>query len=293
MSATIAEETGVSLEISHFKTNNSNAEKEMDFALGRIEKANKDGLNVSFDFFPYNFSASVLYTILPEWVTEGGKRRVLDRLKNHEVQRIVAEDLRAQNINFDNIIIATANVTKNYIGRSIKTIAEREGIIPEEMTIHLLIANDDKVIAFFRNYPEYNLKNQARSPHSVFVSDGFGVSREVFKEGVLVHPRCYSAFTKFIEDFVVNEKIISLEDAIAKMTSVPAKKVGIPSRGLLEEGYYADMVLLKLEEIKNRASIENPFISPEGVEYVFVNGKMAVSQGKYTGAMSGEMLRKK
>jgi N-acyl-D-amino-acid deacylase len=288
----IMEGSEASFEISHLKAHGAHAAEYLDFALGKIGAINKAGGRVNFDVFPYDFSASVLYTVLPEWVTEGGKKNVLERLRKPEIQKIVKEDLRERNIEYDDIIIASAHVTKNYVGKSILDIAEREGMQPEDALIQILIANDDKVIAFFKYYLSANIEKLITHPNAIITSDGFGVGKEVFKEGVLVHPRCFGAFPRAIEEYVINKKILSIEGAIRKMTGLPAEKYGIRQRGFIREGYYADMVLIDLGAAGSKASIEDPFIAPSGIECVLVNGVVAVEKNVYTGALAGRVVTK-
>jgi len=288
----IIQESGASFEISHLKAHGAHAAEYLDFALGKIEAINKAGGQVNFDVFPYDFSASVLYTVLPEWVTAGGKKNVLERLRKPEIQKIVKEDLRERNIEYDDIIIASAHVTKNYVGKSILDIAEREGMRPEDALIHILIANDDKVIAFFKYFLSGNIEKLIKHPNAIITSDGFGAGKEVFKEGVLVHPRCFGAFPKALEEYVVNSKVLSVENAVKKMTGLPAEKYGIKQRGYIREGYYADMVLIDLAAVGSKANIQDPFVAPTGIECVLVNGTVAVEKNIYTGALAGRMITK-
>lgn len=287
----LAAETQVSLQISHFKVMGEKNWPLADEALQKIEEAQKSGIDVNFDVYPYTETGSVLYIYLPTWAAEGGKGMLLRRLKEkHFREKIIAEMKEGAQYHYENAIVAISSLDKSLPERQISKIAEARGISVEEVIVDLLIASDGRVVTLIDCLDEENVKKAIRHPLSIIASDGAGYDLSHKETGELVHPRCFGTFPKVLGKYVREEKLLTLEEAIQKMTSMPARKAGIQERGVLQKGYKADIVVFDPEKIAGKATAENPYQYSEGISEVLVNGKLVLEKGTMTGEMAGEFI---
>lgn len=287
----IAERTSTGVEITHLKTSNTN---EIQFfeALKYIEDAHARGININFDFYPYAYSWKVMYTLLPGWMIRGKREDMLGRLSNKELYQKVVKDLQKNNIDFSKIVIAYAPHNKTFSGKNIAQMAERRGITPEEAFVDAFIGVNAQALLFDFRKSEKALNAMARHPLSIVSSGAGGYSTDYAREGHLVHPRSFGSFPHYLEVYVKNLKTIPLENAIQKMTSIPALKIGITDRGFIDEGLKADLVIMDLKNIKDRSTPKNPFSYPDGIEHVIINGKHVVENAHYSRETHGEFLTK-
>ncbi|OGI25429.1 MAG: hypothetical protein A3J76_04050 [Candidatus Moranbacteria bacterium RBG_13_45_13] len=287
----LAKQTGVSMQISHFKVMGEKNWNLADQALQKIEGAQKAGADVNFDVYPYTQTGSVLYVYLPSWAAEGGKGMLLRRLKEKHLRKKIIEGMReGKEYHYENAIIASSLHAKNPAERNISRIAEIRGVSVEEVIADLLLASDGRVLTLLECLSEDNVKKNISHSLSIVASDGAGYDSAYASSGELVHPRCFGTFPRVLGKYVREEKLLALEDAIKKMTSMPAKKAGMKDRGVLQKGYKADIVVFDQEKIRDLATIENPFQYSEGVSDVIVNGKLVLEGGKMTGEMAGEFI---
>jgi N-acyl-D-aspartate/D-glutamate deacylase len=289
----IGRDTGVSIEISHFKAVGRKYWPDMERALKMIDIANEEGVNIDFDIYPYDATGSVLYIILPDWVSEGGRKKMISRLKDEDLREKIIREMQGMEYDYENIIISICPRMKEVVGKSICEIAKRQELSPEECAIELLISANGHVIVFDKGIlSEKNIENEIRSPHCMIASADAAYNTEYARTGELVHPRCFGSFARVLGKYVRERKIISLEEAVNKMTLRPAQKIGLKKRGLLQNNYYADIVIFDEEEIEDKADLFNPYQYSKGVEYVIVNGKVVVDQGEHTGELAGKVLTK-
>ena len=291
---TIAKKAKVSTEISHLKAMGKKNWHSFPKALEMIEKAKKQGMNINFDIYPYTTTGSVLYILLPDWVAEGGKRMLLKRLKDPVIRKkLIKEMQETQPYEYDKVVIAISPTDKTFIGKKITEIAQSQGVSVEEAIINMLIASEGRVITFFQTLNEDNVKLGLKHPLSFVASDGSGYNINYYRErGELVHPRCFGTFPRVLGKYVREKNLMSWEKAIYKMTAGPARKIGLKKRGLLKKNNFADITIFNPKTIIDRATFENPFQYPQGVEYVFINGKIVVDKGKCTGELAGKVLKK-
>lgn len=286
----IASKNDIPLEISHFKVPD---DVSVDDILHKIDKNKNKGINVNFDFYPYTRSWAPLYLYLPDWLIQGGKDHLLKRLKDVDNKVYIVNELKEIGYNFKNFIITFASNNKILAGKKIEDIALNQGISVEEAVIDLLISNKADIICFSNKklVKPYNLFKQIKNEHSIVASDGVAYDVDDKKNEQLVHPRCFDTFPKFIKEFVLDKKIIEIEEAIRKITYMPAKKAGLNKRGLVEAGYFADLVLLNPGNIDNKSTYENPYQYPEGVQAVIVNGKIALKEKDQSDELFGKVLK--
>jgi len=290
--AEIALKTGVNLEISHLKAVGKKSWHLFSRALEIIKEAKDKGADINFDVYPYNSSGPVLYTLLPEWVTEGGREKLLKLLREKQVRNRVISEMKRNYLNYSQMIVASSPLSKLLVQKSIAEIAKTRDMAPEEVVIDLVLASEDQCTVIAKLQGEKNVEMALVNPLSIISSDGIGYSPEEAKSGNLVHPRCFGAFPRFLSYHVKKKELVSLPEAIFKMTGQPAKKLGLAKRGSIKEGFKADMVLLDWDKIADTATLERPYQYPEGIDYVLVNGKIVVENGKMVpGVRPGEILK--
>ena len=290
----IARSTNAKVHIAHFKAIGRKAWSDLPKALAIIQKAREEEkLDITVDFFPYLRTGSLLYTMLPEWLLEGGKERIIGMLTDQSKRASIIESIDRMTLHFDNITIAEARRDKHSIGKTIAQIAESSGLSPEETFIQLLIVNDLVVTIFGKTLSSRNLVAIAKQPYSMFGSDGVGQdNKATTRRNDLTHPRSYGAVPRFLNRLSKENSILSWEDTVKKLTSQPATRIGLEkTRGLLKKGYFADILVFDPETIKDNATYSDPYQAPTGIDYVFINGHCAIEKGKATGAFAGKVLR--
>lgn len=287
-----AKEAGVRLSISHLKIMGEKNWPLMDKVLAKIREAKNDGLDICFDIFPYTATGSVLYTFLPEWVSRGGRKMMISRLKDPETKQKVIEEMIADSIDYAKIIVAVYSLGRTLTRRIVADIAHSQCKTPEETVIDLLIASNGRIITITEALSEENLEKSIQHSLSMISSNGSGYNIEHKETGELVHPRDFGSFPKILSNYVKKKRIISWEEAINKMTGRPAEKFGIKKRGFIKIGNYADMVVFDPASINDMATINKPYQYPVGINYVLVNGKVALENGLITGERAGKVLKK-
>ncbi|MDP2638672.1 MAG: amidohydrolase family protein [Candidatus Azambacteria bacterium] len=285
----IAKKTQASVEISHFKAIGKNNWPIFYKGLEEIEKASEN-LDINFDIYPYTSTATVFYTLLPDWVAVGGRKKLVENLKNKDFKEKIINELRKKEGDFEGIIIASGNIDKIFIGKTIGAIAENQGKSVTEAIINLLIAAEGKLIIFWPALSEENFISALKSPLSIIASDGAAYNTEDAKKGTLAHPRSFGCFSRIISKYVRAKNIIVLEEAIKKMTALPALKAGLTYRGAIAPFYFADINVFNLELIEDTANFENPFQYARGMHAVIVNGRVALINGQIENKNLGQIL---
>lgn len=288
----IAEKSGAKLHISHLKVMGEKNWNLMDEAFFLIGKARERGVDVTFDVFPYTNTGTVLYTLLPQWVSDGGKKMMINRLKDPMIRAKVIEEMKKSEFDYSKIEIAISALNKTLAKRRIQDIAESQEKSIEETVLDILVASEGHVITSMNVLGQENVEKSIANPFSMIATNGAGYNLDHAKSGEEVHPRSFGAFPKVLSKYVLGKRILGWEEAIRKMTSLPAEKFGIKKRGKLAEGYFADIAVINREEIEDLATVENPYRYSRGIEFVLVNGKLSLSEGRYTGIRNGEIIRK-
>ena len=287
----ISRETRCRVIISHFKAVGRKAWPHFKQALGMIERANAENAAVSFDISPYGRTGSMLYLFLPAWAREGGFSKILERIADPKTHLHLIAALKKQTIRANRYVVMNSAVS-TVNGKTIAEIASRAGQSPEETILELLLANRGRVTVFGKTLSFRNLTLGVAHPLGIIASDGNGVSPALGKSGRLVHPRSTGCFPHFLHKFVREQQLLSWEEGIRKITSLPAEIVGFKERGRIEKGYHADLVIFDPETIRDRSSYQNPYVHPVGIEAVIVNGKLAIENGQLTGIAAGQVLKK-
>jgi N-acyl-D-amino-acid deacylase len=288
----IARESGVKLQISHLKVMGEKNWPKMSAVLELIGKAKEDGIDVTFDVYPYTATGSVLYSFLPVWVSEGGKKIMLHRLKDPVLRAKVIDEMRESEFDYSKIEIAISPLNKTLARHSISEIARSQEKSVEETVIDILIASEGMVVTSMEVLSEENVRQALTHPLSIVATNGSGYNVFHAKTGERVHPRNFGSFIKVLEKYVKKERLLSWEDAIHKMTGAPATKFGLKKRGALKKGYFADIVMLDLDKLKSPATIENPYQYSKGVELVMIGGEIVLSDGVYNGNRNGRVIKR-
>lgn len=287
----IGREADAAIVISHFKVIGKKSWHTAQKSLDLIEYARSTGVAISFDASPYRTTGSPLYLLLPVWARVGGLKNLFRRIDNMQDRRKIIEDLRLRTLHYDSITVLSA-LQRSIVGRSIADIAVSINLPPEEAMLEIIRGNEGRVAIVGRTISSKNTDAAIRHGAGMIASDGIGMPQDAVKTGNLTHPRSFGAFPHFWHRFVTDRALLSPEEAIAKMTSRPASAVGIQNRGTIARGSFADIAVFDPRLFRDRATYQNPFRYPAGMEWVIVNGKIAVSQGQLTGARAGQVLRR-
>lgn len=287
----IGRETGVAVIISHFKVIGRKSWHHAEKALELISGARSTGANIWFDVSPYRTTGSPLHLLVPVWARRGGLADLFQRLESQTERKRIVEALAAGTLHYDRLLVISAK-HPSLAGKTVAKIAEGMGMPPEEALLEIVRGNEGRVAIIGRTLSAKNTARAVKDPNSLIASDGYGLSQEAISGGNLVHPRCFGAFPHFWHKFVADTQSLKPEQAIVKITGGPATMLGLAGRGVIKKGNFADIVVFDPRLIRDRATYQNPYRYAAGIEYVIVNGKLAVKQSGYTGERAGQVLRK-
>ena len=289
----IGRRSGVRVEISHLKALGPTVWGKGPELLALITRARGEGLDVAADAYPYAASGTSLTgALIPRWAQEGGRTGLLEKLADPESRRrllgAVAENL-ARRGGPERLNVALFPQRPELEGRNLGEVAEALGVAPEEAVLNLLASADLPLVSFVMD--ERDVETILAAPFISIVSDGYALSAEGVLASGKPHPRSFGTFPRALS--LTREKgLFSLEEAVRKMTALPASRLGLVGRGLLKEGFWADLVIFDEKEVRDRATFSHPQQYPSGMHYVLVNGEVVVEGGQHTGRRSGQVLRK-
>lgn len=299
----IAREAKIPAEIYHLKAAGRANWPKLDEAIRRIEAARAQGLRITANMYPYTAGATGLDAAMPPWVQEGGHRAWIERLKNPAIRQRVTREMRTPTDRWENLYLMAGSpenvllvgfkneALKPLTGKTLAEVARLRGRSPEDTIIDLVIEDDSRVGAVYFLMSEENVRKQIALPWMSFGSD----AESLAPEGVFLkanpHPRAYGTFARVLGRYVREEKIIPLEEAIRRMTSLPAENLKLDRRGRLKVGYFADVVVFDPAKIQDHATYERPHQYATGVIHVFVNGVPVLRNGEHTGATPGRVVR--
>lgn len=289
---TVAQKTRVPLHISHLKAVGRQNWHLMDEVFNLIEAATLSNLDVSFDVYPYTVTGSVLYTFLPTWITENGRKLMLARLKDDKVRATVIQEMQKNGMDYSSMTISVSSLGAMLTRHKVSEIATLHGKSPEAIVVELLMASEGRAIVSIESLSEKNVLKAIQHPFSIISSNGSGYSEEHATTGDKVHPRNFGTFPRIFAEYVKRQQALSWEEAIYKMTGKPAKKFGLAGRGMLALGGVADITIFDPGKIADRATLENPYQYAVGVEWLLVNGALAIENGHLTGKRAGQVYRR-
>ncbi len=286
---TAAEQARANVKISHLKIRHRDNWPLLPEVLAEIEGAWHRGTNIHFDVYPYTSTWQPIYTYLPTWATMGGRLHLLELLRDPEQQSKILTALNTSDANIANLIIASTSAKLMVTGKKISKIAADFGHTSEETLLHLIENGGSEILVFDESLDENVVNQFCNHSLSFIATNGGGYSTNDTSK--LVHPRCFGTAAKFIHQTHQFQKL-TLQEAIRKLTSGPAKKAGISDRGVIAVDAKADLVLFDEEKINSTASLHNPYRYAQGISHVWVNGQKAVLSGAVTGTKAGVFLTK-
>lgn len=271
--------------------------------LARLDAARRAGVDITANIYTYTAGATGLYATMPPWVQEGGHDAWVARLKDPKIRKRVIAEMRAPAKGWENLLQLAGGAEnvlligfrndklKPLTGKTLAEVAKARGASPEDAIIDLVIEDDSRVDTAFFLISEDNIRRNIRWPHLMFGSDEGAYAPEGVFLKSNAHPRAYGTFARLLGKYVREEKIIPLEEAIRRLTSLSADSLRIKERGRLVPGYYADIVVFDPATIGDKATYDAPHQLAAGVETVFVNGVLTVSGAEHTGAKAGRVVR--
>jgi len=300
---TISRDSGAPAEIYHFKQAGKPNWDKLDAAIAKVEAARAGGQRISANMYTYTAGATGLDATMPPWVQSGGLEAWEKRLRDPEVRARLLKEMRTPSNDWENLLLLSGSPDnlllvsfknpklKPLTGKTLAQVAKMRGKSPEETAMDLVVEDDSRVGTVYFIMNEDNLKREVALPWMSFGSDEASPA----PEGVFLksqsHPRAYGNVARLLGHYVRDEHAITLQDAIRRLTSLPASHIGVKQRGSLKSGYYADVVVFDPETIEDHATFEKPDQLATGVDDVFINGVQVLKNGRHTGAKPGRFVR--
>jgi len=299
-----ARAANVPAEIYHLKAAGRANWHLMDSVFARIENARATGLKITADMYTYTAAATGLDAAMPPWVQEGGFDAWSGRLRDPAVRRRVAREMSEAPKGWENLYHAAGSADrlllvgfrtdslKYLTGKTLAEVASARGVTPEVAAMDLVVQDNSRVDVVYFLMSEENVRAQVQRPWMSFGSDAASVAPEGVFLGSQPHPRTYGNFARLLGKYVRDERLISLHEAVRRLTGLPAATLGLDRRGLLRAGYFADVVVFDPASIMDHATFERPHQYATGVRHVFVNGAHTLKDGEHTGAKGGRAVRR-
>lgn len=289
----IGKETGCKVNISHLKAMGVKNWHQVDQMFIKISQAQSEGVDITADQYPYNASSTILGILVPKWANDGGADKMCERILSAETRANVLEGIEeAMNGRGgpDRIVIASSAVEYDppIGGKSITEVSRQFHLSPVETIAKLLVDNDNVIKAVYLSMADEDVEAILSHPEMMVGSDGL-LNLEHPEHS---HPRAFGTFPRVLGYYVREKKILTLEAAIRKMTSLPAMRIGLSDRGLLKSGYIADLTVFDPEKIIDKATFINADQRPEGIVHIIMNGEWILREGRFTGKYTGKILRK-
>ncbi len=299
---TIARQAGIGAEIYHLKAAGKLNWGKLDAVIAKINRARAEGLRVTADMYTYPAGATGLDAAMPPWVQEGGLKAWIARLKDPAIRERVAREMSVATDKWENLYEAAgpegillvgfkSDALKPLTGKTLTQVAAMRAKSPQETAMDLVIEDDSRVGTIYFLMSEENIRKQIKLPWVSFGSDAESPAPEGPFLKSNTHPRAYGNVARLLGKYVRDEKLIPPEEAIRRLTSLPATNLKIQQRGLLKPGYFADVVIFDPAKIQDHATFEKPHQYSTGVVHVFVNGTQVLKDGEHTGAKPGRVVR--
>jgi N-acyl-D-amino-acid deacylase len=299
---TIAREAEIRAEIYHLKAAGEANWGKLEGVVDRVEEARREALTVTADMYTYTAGATGLNGAMPPWVQEGGFEAWRSRLSNPDVRARVEQEMTTDTDEWENMFLLAgpdnmrllafrSDRLRPLTGLTLLEVAEQRGTSPAQTAMDLVVEDGSRVSTAYFTISEENLRRELRLPWVSFCSDSAApTAGGVFRQWS-THPRAYGSFARLLGKYVREEQVLSLEEAIHRLTALPASNLRLADRGLVEQGYYADLVVFDPDRIEDHATFDEPHRYATGVSDVVVNGTLALRDGEPTGALPGRVVR--
>src|SRR6266850_1304471 len=299
----ISREAKIPAEFYHVKAAGKSNWNKLDQLLEKIEAARAQGQHITADMYTYIAAGTGLDATMPPWVQEGGLKEWIKRLKDPATRQRVKNEIDTPTEQWENLFLAAGSPEnillvgfkneklKPLTGKTLAAVAKMRGTSPEETAMDLVIEDDSRVDTIYFLMSEENLRKEVKTPWISFGSDEASPTPEGVFLKAHPHPRAYGTFSRLLAKYVRDEKLIPLEAAIRRLSSLPAENLELERRGALKPGYFADIVIFDPAKISDHATFENPHQYATGVQDVFVNGVQVLHDGEHTGAKPGQVVR--
>lgn len=299
----IANKANVPAEIYHLKAAGKSNWGKMDRVIAKIDSAQKAGLKISADMYTYVAGATGLDAAMPTWAQEGGYGEWVKRLQDPATRKRVIAEMKTDAQDWENLYYAAgsaeklllvgfrADSLKKFTGKTLAEVAKIRGKSPEETACDLVIQDGSRVGTVYFLMSEDNVKKQIKLPYVSFGSDAGALAAEGDFLKSSTHPRAYGNFVRLLGKYVRDEKVISLEEAIRRLSALPCENLKIQKRGKLAPGYFADLVVFDPKTIGDKATFDQPHQYASGVNHVFVNGIQVLKDGEPTGKPAGRFVK--
>lgn len=298
----ISREASLPAEIYHLKAAGQANWPKMDQVIAKVEEARKAGVKITADMYTYPAGATGLDAAMPPWVLDGGYEAAYKRLRDPESRKKIAQAIRTGGTDWENLYLAAGSpdrvilvefkneALKPLTGKTLSEVARLRGEDPVDTIMNLVLEDQSRVGTVYFMMSEDNLRKQITLPWVSFGSDAASMSPEPPFTKSSAHPRAYGNFARLLGRYVREEKVIPLEEAVRRLTGLPATNLELDRRGFLREGMFADVVVFDPASIADRATFEKPHQFAVGMKHVFVNGGQVLKDGEHTGARPGRAL---
>jgi N-acyl-D-amino-acid deacylase len=298
----IARQSGAPAEIYHLKAGGKSNWPKLDEVIAKVTSARKSGVRITADMYTYTAGGTGLDAAMPPWVREGGLEAWTQRMQSPEVRARVAKEMDDPHAGYENLYLKAgpdgmilaafkSEKLKPLTGKSLTEVANMRHESPEDTAMDLVIEDGSRVGVIYFVMSEDNVRKESMLPWMSFGSDGEAPSPEGIFLKSSAHPRAYGNFARLLAKYVRTDKAVTLQDAIHRLTALPAANLSLKDRGLLKEGYLADIVVFDPNKIQDHSTYVKPHQLASGVKDVIVNGQLALSDGIATGAHSGQFVR--
>lgn len=288
----IAREAGIWAEIYHLKAAGMDNWDKLDSVFTLVEEARAEGLHITADMYNYPASSTGLNIILPQWVKDGGHDATMKRFQDPVLRQKAIDEVKFRCSPDSTLLVGFKNEQlRHYIGKSVGEIARERNISPNQAVVDLIEEDDSRISAVYFYMSPENLNNKISQPWMSFCSDAGSYTTEGVFLKQSTHPRAYGSFARLLRKYVREDQIIPLQEAIRKLTSLPAANMKIKNRGLLKEGYFGDVVVFDPVTVTDNATFAEPHQYATGVEHVWVNGVQVLKLGEHTGATPGRFVK--
>jgi N-acyl-D-amino-acid deacylase len=278
----VGREASVPIQISHVTAAQEPNWGKLGRVLERVEEARSCGVDITMDRYPYTAANTTFRSVLPPWMQEGGVDVLLERLRDPGIRKKCAAEM-GDEYNWNTMYVADCRVHPDLNGKSVGEIAKLWNKDIHETIFDLLLDEKAQPRIIFFIHSEQDMKKALKHP-TVMVGSDSGTS------GPDSHPRTYGTFPKILRDFVLEQKHLSLEEAVKKMTSFPAQRFGLQDRGIIREGMAADIVMIDLTKVRDRSTYSDPCLPPEGIEDVIINGEIVLEKGSFLRKKRGQVI---